>query len=74
MKPPPLAGAALADALSALVYELLDAHLDTSDLARLLPGESWRAHLDYLRALQRRGHELLALADRAADRLGGVRP
>jgi hypothetical protein len=49
--------------LTAVVYELLDAHQDTVDLAEDLPEESWRAHLDYLRALQRRGHELLAKAD-----------
>src|SRR5579875_3814167 len=42
-------------ALRALVYELLDAHLDTIELAQ-------RAHLDYLRALERTGRALLAVA------------
>lgn len=46
--------------LRAVVYELLDAHLDTLELAGDLPGEEWHAHLDYLRALQRKAHELLA--------------
>lgn len=50
--------------LTALVYELLDAHLDTAELAKDLPDEQWRAHLDYLRALQRTGRELIARADR----------
>ena len=49
--------------LAGLVYELLDAHSDTERLAhgpstRLL----WRAHLDYLRDLQRTGREILARA------------
>ena len=52
--------------LVALVYELLDAHHDTVDLARQLGDERWRAHRDYLRALQRTGRELLAQVD-AAD-------
>jgi hypothetical protein len=60
----PLADASGLDALAALVYELLDAHQDTIDLAEAFLEESWRAHLDYLRALQRRGRELLALACR----------
>jgi hypothetical protein len=46
-----------------LVYELLDAHDDTADLASDLAGDwDWRAHLEYLRALQRRGRETLAHA------------
>jgi hypothetical protein len=67
-----------ADALVQLVYELLDAHDDTARLAAGLSLDStdaasdtrtvseafrWSAHLDYLRALQRRGRELLALTD-----------
>jgi hypothetical protein len=45
----------------ALVYELLDAHADTADLAAGLRWEpGWAAHLDYLRALQRTGRETLA--------------
>jgi hypothetical protein len=43
------------------VYELLDAHRDTAWLAADLEGEpEWRAHLDYLRDLQRHGREALA--------------
>jgi len=47
--------------LAELIYELLDAHADTAELASglELPGE-WRAHLEYLRALQRHGREALA--------------
>lgn len=48
----------------ALVYELLDAHEDTVRLAMAgglgVADASWSAHLDYLRALQRLGHEALA--------------
>jgi hypothetical protein len=47
--------------LAALAYELLDAHADTAELADGLQGDwSWAAHLDYLRALQRKGREMLA--------------
>jgi hypothetical protein len=49
--------------LAALLYELLDAHSDTAELAAELVHEGdlrWRAHLDYLRALQRAGREALA--------------
>jgi hypothetical protein len=47
--------------VSALVYELLDAHADTAELAADLgPDPRWTAHLDYLRALQRAGREALA--------------
>jgi hypothetical protein len=47
--------------LMALLQELLDAHLDTAELAQeMVLEEDWEAHLDYLRTLQRRGHELLA--------------
>jgi hypothetical protein len=43
------------------VYELLDAHRDTAWLSADLEGEpEWRAHLDYLRDLQRHGREALA--------------
>jgi hypothetical protein len=43
------------------VYELLDAHRDTAWLAADLEDEpEWRAHLDYLRDLQRHGREALA--------------
>jgi hypothetical protein len=44
-----------------LIYELLDAHCDTAEMAEELMGDpSWQAHLDYLRALQRKGREVLA--------------
>jgi hypothetical protein len=44
-----------------LIYELLDAHADTADLAADLGAEPhWAAHLDYLRALQREGRQTLA--------------
>jgi hypothetical protein len=46
--------------LAELVYELLDAHDDTASLAAGLGDIAWLIHLDYLRALQRRGRELLA--------------
>jgi hypothetical protein len=47
--------------LVALAYELLDAHADTAQLADGLAYDlSWAAHLDYLRALQRKGREVLA--------------
>jgi hypothetical protein len=47
---------------AALIYELLDAHYDTAELAEDLSDhdERWQAHLDYLRALQRTGREVLA--------------
>ena len=44
-----------------LIYELLDAHADTAQIAGELQSDpSWEAHLDYLRALQRKGREVLA--------------
>jgi hypothetical protein len=47
--------------VTALVYELLDAHNDTAQLAADLEGDGpWRVHLAYLRALQRAGREALA--------------
>ncbi len=47
--------------LGALIYELLDAHQDTMRLAGTLSeNDSWAAHLDYLRDLQRVGRESLA--------------
>jgi len=46
-----------------LVYELLDAHVDTMRMARELDADpAWAAHLDYLRDLQRVGREALARA------------
>ena len=56
-------GAIPANQLSGLLYELLDAHLDTIEMAHsLVANESWAAHLDYLRDLQRVGRETLAQA------------
>jgi hypothetical protein len=49
--------------LDRLLYELLDAHVDTITLAADLTDtdtDRWAAHLDYLRDLQRVGHETLA--------------
>jgi hypothetical protein len=47
--------------VSALIYELLDAHADTAELASELSSDpAWSAHLDYLRALQRHARQLLA--------------
>jgi hypothetical protein len=47
--------------LTRLVYELLDAHDDTAQLAAEPADElCWETHLDYLRDLQRAGRELLA--------------
>jgi hypothetical protein len=44
-----------------LVYELLDAHHDTATLAAELHDDvRWRAHVDYLRALQHIGRSILA--------------
>ena len=45
----------------ALIYELLDALDDTAQLGEhLREDQNWEAHLDYLRALQRTGREMLA--------------
>jgi hypothetical protein len=50
----------LADA-TVLIYELLDAHQDTAELAVELEDDPvWQAHLDYLRALQCKSREMLA--------------
>ena len=52
-----------AEKLADLVYELLDAHADTICLASDIREDlAWAAHVDYLRALQRVGHEALARA------------
>jgi hypothetical protein len=49
--------------LTRLVYELLDAHADTEQLAGAPSTQLlWRAHLHYLRDLQRAGREILARA------------
>jgi hypothetical protein len=47
--------------LARLAYELLDANGDTERLVYERPTElEWRAHLSYLRDLQRIGREILA--------------
>lgn len=54
-------GTTSTDHLCQLLYELLDAHVDTIKLAEgLSENERWAAHLDYLRDLQRVGRETLA--------------
>jgi hypothetical protein len=54
-----------AEQLVRLVYELLDAHADTEQLVRSPSTQlQWRAHLHYLRDLQRTGREILARAAR----------
>jgi hypothetical protein len=55
------AGATPVENLTVLVYELLDAHEDTTRLAAELSADPrWAAHADYLRGLQRVGREVLA--------------
>ena len=52
-----------------LIYELLDAHQDTAEIAQdLCDDPEWAAHLDYLRALQRVGREMLARMPAADER------
>jgi hypothetical protein len=56
-KTAPVAGAFATE----LVYELLDAHVDTMRMAFELDYDpAWAAHLDYLRDLQRVAREALA--------------
>jgi len=56
--------------LARLSCELLDAHVDTVLLAHDLDRDPlWRAHLGYLRDLQRVGHEMLALESNAGHRV-----
>jgi hypothetical protein len=65
---PPAAPAPDPDAI-ALIYELLDAHCDTAELAEELSFDlEWRCHLEYLRALQRKGREVLAQMSADASR------
>jgi hypothetical protein len=53
--------AAERDVLVELVEELLDAGADTIAMSEGPPvGLRWTSHVDYLRALERKGHELLA--------------
>ncbi len=65
-KPAPAGVADPASVLSGLVYELLDAHLDTEQLMSAPSTHlEWLAHLHYLRALQRTAREALARATAA---------
>ena len=57
-----------------LVYELLDAHTDTVVLASNLTDPAWEAHTDYIRALHRRGREILAVSAREAAYADSVIP
>jgi hypothetical protein len=52
------------DQLGQLVYELLDAHVDTICMGEDVCGDlEWDAHLEYLRSLQRVSREMLASLD-----------
>jgi len=67
MPSPQRTGPTSGNDLTDLLYELLDAHWDTTRLAGDLEQHpSWRAHLDYLRDLQRLGREALAHAGQRA--------
>jgi hypothetical protein len=56
----PSSAAERSEQLARLVYELLDAHRDTEELVREHAQEpQWRAHLSYLRDLQRVGRQAL---------------
>jgi hypothetical protein len=60
-------GTAVPPQIVSLVAELLDAQLDTLEFGSELSAElRWAAHLDYVRALRRRGTELLAALDSEA--------
>jgi hypothetical protein len=60
MKPAP-STPSTEDQLLTLVYELLDAHADTIEIKfKRADDLRWAAHLDYLRALQRKTREILA--------------
>jgi hypothetical protein len=70
---PPYQRTATADEVVSLVYELLDAHADTVALADApFEDQRWAAHVDYLRALQRAGRELLARFPRPAGAPAGT--
>ncbi|HYY22269.1 MAG TPA: hypothetical protein VE780_10365 [Thermoleophilaceae bacterium] len=48
-----------------LLYELIDAHADTVELAtRVATGVAWSAHISYIQDLQRLAQETLACMDR----------
>ncbi len=47
--------------VDALIHEFMDAHLDTVQMAADLEFDPyWRAHVEYLHALHRKGCEVLA--------------
>lgn len=61
--PPPPPSERSPHDVTELVYELLDAHDDTAQMATAMAWDpAWREHLEYLRALQRKGRETLASA------------
>jgi hypothetical protein len=65
-----MSAVATTEYVTELLYELLDAHVDTMRMARDLDADpAWAAHLDYLRDLQRVGREALAHS-RAQSRAG----
>jgi hypothetical protein len=65
------AAARRGEKLARLVYEPLDAHYDTEHLVRARGTErEWRAHLDYLGSLQRRGRGVLAEHEHAGAPAG----
>ena len=51
-----------------LAYELLDAHSDAMALGSHIRDPAWAAHEDYVRALQRRGREILAVSAQESAR------
>ena len=57
-----------------LAYELLDAHSDAMALGSETNDPAWVAHVDYVRALQRRGREILALCAQESARSERVIP
>ena len=63
MSAPPTSATEPVQLLTSLVYELLDAHLDTEQLMSSPSTHlAWTAHMYYLRDLQRSARELLAHA------------
>lgn len=66
-----VAAATINEQLRSLIYELLDAHADTIDIGGDLADElRWEAHVDYLRALQRKSREILAAWQAARAAIG----
>ena len=69
-----MSGSSRTSLLIDLVHELLDAHTDTVLLASNINDPAWEAHTDYVRALHRRGHEILAVTARQAAYADSVTP